>query len=188
MKRSFWVLGALFGFLTSLIDMALSYLGNIWLGLPFFPFDLFDWLTRNLPGSIIEFGLRNMIALITALNLGPTASIAKLAEQIQALGLVAITGIVFGLILVWVRRKHAGRVGLAAQLGGGILWLGMAFVEFSLPTAPKSGIFLGLIWLLILLMGWGWQLARLILMFTPEPVRLVSVEPSQQENQPQNGF
>ena len=185
MKRSFWWLSALVGFLTSLVVMAISYLGYLWAGLPFFPFDLFDWLTRYLPGSIIEFGLRNMIALITALHLGPTASTAKLAEQVQALGLVAVTGIVFGLVLVWVRQKHEGRLWTAAQIGGGVLWLGMAVVEFSLPTPPAAGLFIGLFWLLILLEGWGWQLARLLRMFTPEPVRAVAIEPEQPSEMPQ---
>ena len=179
MKRSFWLMGAIIGFLTSLVAMAISYLGNIWVGLPFFPFDLFDWLTRHLPGSIIEFVLRSMIALITALHLGPTASTAKLAEQVQALALVAATGIVFGLVLVWMRQKHKDRLWTAAQIGGGLLWLGMAVVEFSLPSAPVAGIFMGLIWLLILLEGWGWQLARFLLIFTPEPVRVAAIEPEQ---------
>ena len=33
-------------------------------GLPFAPFDVFDWLTRVLPGSLIAFGIGTMVAVI----------------------------------------------------------------------------------------------------------------------------
>jgi DMSO/TMAO reductase YedYZ molybdopterin-dependent catalytic subunit len=160
MKRSFWLMGALVGFLTSLITMAFSYLGNLWLSLSFFPFDLFDWLTRHLPGSVIEFVLQRMISLIAFLHLGPTASTAKLAEQIQALGLVSLTGVVFGLVLAWVLIKRRTWLIRAGLLGGVFLWLGMAVVEISLPTLSK--IWVSLIWFFLLLVGWGWQLARFL--------------------------
>ena len=54
-------------------------------GLPFTPFDLFDWLTRVLPGSLIAFGIGTMVAVIRALHLGPISGTAKLAEQAMAM-------------------------------------------------------------------------------------------------------
>ncbi len=42
-------------------------------GLPFVPFDMFDWLTRVLPGRLIAFGIGTMVTFIRALNLGPRA-------------------------------------------------------------------------------------------------------------------
>ena len=50
-------------------------------GLPFVPFDFFDWQTRVLPGRILAFGIGSMVTVIRALKLGPTAATAKTAEQ-----------------------------------------------------------------------------------------------------------
>ena len=168
MKRTFWLIGTLIGFLSSLVVMAISYLGNIWLALPFFPFDLFDWLTRHLPGSIIEFTLKFMVSIINSLHLGPTDTTAKLAEQLQALALVSLTGLALGLILALVAKRQRQWVVGAGLTAGGLLWIGITVVELSLPN-PGLGLVEGLIWLLILLVGWGYQLSRWILLFTQSP-------------------
>jgi DMSO/TMAO reductase YedYZ molybdopterin-dependent catalytic subunit len=165
MKRSSLLAGALIGLATSLVMMAVSYLGSVLIGLPFLPFDLFDWLTRVLPGGLIAPILGAMISIISALHLGPTDTTAKLAEQIQALGLVALTGLAFGLVLAWVGVERRAWLERAGLVGGAILWVGMVVVEVSLP-ATSSGLFLSLTWLLILLAGWGWQLSRLLELFT----------------------
>ena len=161
MKRSLLLVSTLYGFLTGLVLLALSYIGNAWFELPFLPFDLFDWLTRHLPGSIIEGGIRTMVSVIIAMDLGPTDTTAKLAEQIQALGVVLVTGIIFGLILAWIELIRPAQVRLAGILGGIILWIGMVVVEFSLPQ-PGTNFWVGLAWLFTLLVGWGWVLAGLI--------------------------
>ena len=57
MRRPTLLAGAIFGGLTSLLLMTTSYLGRVWVGLPFIPFVLFPWLTRTLPGRVIAFGL-----------------------------------------------------------------------------------------------------------------------------------
>jgi DMSO/TMAO reductase YedYZ molybdopterin-dependent catalytic subunit len=161
MKRSFLLVGALFGFLTSLALMAVSYIGNILINLPFLPFDLFDWVTRHLPGPIVDGAIRSMVAIISFLRLGPTDTTAKLAEQIQALGMVAITGIVFGLVMGWVastRRRWLANIG---WVGGVLLWLGSVVAEINLPQATNN-LFLGLVWLLALLLAWGWLLYRIM--------------------------
>jgi DMSO/TMAO reductase YedYZ molybdopterin-dependent catalytic subunit len=161
MKRSFLLVGALFGFLTSLVLMAVSYLGNLLVNLPFLPFDLFDYVTRNLPGPIVDGAIRTMVAIIGALHLGPTDTTAKLAEQIQAMGLVAITGVIFGLVMGWVastRRRWLASVG---WVGGVLLWLGMVLAETNLPQATTN-LFFGLVWLLALLLSWGWLLYRIM--------------------------
>jgi DMSO/TMAO reductase YedYZ molybdopterin-dependent catalytic subunit len=161
MKRSLLLVSALYGFLTGLILLALSYLGNTWFGLLFLPFDLFDWLTRHLPGSIIEGGIRSMVSVIFALHLGPTDTTAKLAEQIQSLGIILITGIIFGLVLAWVALNYSSRVRRVGIWGGVILWIGMVNVEFSVAK-PGVIFWTSLAWLLALLVGWGWVLAVLV--------------------------
>src|SRR4029077_16473551 len=68
-------------------------------GLPFVPFDTFDWLTRGLPGRLIAFGVGPMVTVIRLLNVGPISSTAKMAEQAIAIAVLFIAGVVAGLIL-----------------------------------------------------------------------------------------
>jgi F0F1-type ATP synthase assembly protein I len=68
-------------------------------GLPFVPFDVFDQLTRVLPGRVIASGIGTMVTVIRALNLGPTAETAKTAEQVMAIAGLFVAGVVAGVIL-----------------------------------------------------------------------------------------
>jgi hypothetical protein len=63
-------------------------------GLPFVPFDMFDWLTRVLPGRLIAFGIDIMVTIIRLLSLGPISSTAKTAEQTMAVAGLFIAGAV----------------------------------------------------------------------------------------------
>src|SRR6516162_7972071 len=76
-------------------------------GLPFVPFDVFDWLTRILPGRLIAFGIGTMVSVIRTLNLGPTSEIAKLAEQVMAIAAIFIAGVVGGTVLFVVLRAES---------------------------------------------------------------------------------
>jgi hypothetical protein len=60
-------MGAFYGALTSLIEMAFAFLGNSILAFPFFPINLFDWLTRHLPGVVIHTAIQLIVSTITAL-------------------------------------------------------------------------------------------------------------------------
>ena len=92
MRRSSLVLSGLLGLLTALPVMAVAYLGQQAAGLPFIPFDLFDWLARVLPGSVINFGIEAMVRLITGLGLGRISAVAKGMEQAQGILLVIAGG------------------------------------------------------------------------------------------------
>jgi DMSO/TMAO reductase YedYZ molybdopterin-dependent catalytic subunit len=161
MKRSFIIMGSVLGLLTSLVSIAVSFLGNYLFSLPFLPFDLFEGLTRPLPGVIVEAMIRSMVSVISALHLGPVDTTAKLAEQLQGLGLVVITGLVFGLVLSWMALLRKAWLMRAALLGGLLLSLGMAVVEISLSGSTFI-TWLGIFWLLILRMGWSVWLYRLV--------------------------
>ncbi len=161
MKRSILPTGILLGFLSSLILMAISYLANAFLGFPFLPFDLFNWLTRTLPGSLISGVIAAMVSIITTLHLGQIDTTAKLFENIQALLVVAVTGAVFGLVLAWIAQRRRAWLGMVGFLGGILLWIGMAVAEISTAQSPTS-LLIGLVWFLILLVGWGTQLVRLL--------------------------
>ena len=71
--------GALVGGLLTMALIGLMYLGDSLVGLPFLPFDLFDWTTRVLPGAVITFGVDLMIDSIRLIGLS-VANSAKVAE------------------------------------------------------------------------------------------------------------
>src|SRR5512147_2309341 len=94
-------------FVSAMVTAALLgilYFGWRVAGLPFPPFDTFDWLTRVLPGRAIAFGIGAMVAVIRALNLGPTSATAKMAEQAMAIIGLFIAGLVGGAILFAILR------------------------------------------------------------------------------------
>src|SRR5215475_9777656 len=105
------VVGAMF--MASLI--AAFYLGWRLVGLPFVAFDVFDWMARTLPGSIIAFGIDAMVGVIRALHLGPTSAVAKTAEQTMAIAGLLVTGAIAGAalfaLLRVLRRNHASLFG-----------------------------------------------------------------------------
>jgi hypothetical protein len=80
----------LLGALTSLPLAAVSYAGDRIAYLPAAPFEIFNWLTRILPGAWITFTIDAMIAVIGRFNLGPTAQTAKLAERGMAVALFLV--------------------------------------------------------------------------------------------------
>src|SRR6516165_3147958 len=103
----------------SLVTMALIgtlFFGWSVAGLPFVPFDVFDWTTRVLPGSLIAFGIGTMVTVIRALNLGPTSETAKLAEQTTAIAGLFVTGVIGGTVLFAILgalRRYGVALGLA---------------------------------------------------------------------------
>src|SRR5690348_8549521 len=84
-QRSFILYGALLGGLFSVPLAALLYAGQQFIGMPFVPFDIFEWVTRVLPGGVITAGIDAMARAINTLNLGPIDTIAKFVEQSMAL-------------------------------------------------------------------------------------------------------
>src|SRR4029077_14202565 len=89
--------------------IAILFLGWRVVGLPFAPFDIFDWMTRVLPGRLIGLGIGTMVAAIDGVDLGPTATTAKAAEQAMGIIGLFITGLVAGTILYGVIRALRGR-------------------------------------------------------------------------------
>jgi hypothetical protein len=125
-------------------------------GLPFVPFDAFDWQTRVLPGRLIAFGIGSMVAVIRVLNLGPTSTTAKTAEQAMAIAEMFITGVVGGfivfLILRSARRVHGFAVGLAL---GFVLGLPAVLITLRGSETTSVGPWAGAVWVLAAFVVWG---------------------------------
>ena len=107
-------------FVTSMVTAALVaifFVGWKIAGLPFVPFDSFDWLTRVLPGKVLGFGIGIMVDFIRALHLGPTSETAKTLEHAIAIAGLFLIGVAGGAILFSIlrarRKEHAVFLGVA---------------------------------------------------------------------------
>ena len=114
--------GGLVGLLVTAPLLALLYLGATLLGLPFVPFELFNWITRLLPGPVITFGIDRMLDVLLFLGVD-VADTAKTAEQAMALSAFLALGVVVGVIVYALRKRLAARPALVGLLAGGITGL-----------------------------------------------------------------
>ncbi len=170
MQKSKIAEGALVGGLLTVPLMALLYLGAQAFGLPFPPFDAFDWLARVLPGDAIRLGISSMVTLISSLNLGETSSTAKLMEQLLALAIFLALGIALGAaFFVWARRRSGPEpltAGLLAGLGVAAIMLLLFSAVNQTATAPPL---LSAIWLAAAFGAWGAALGWVYRQLRPAP-------------------
>ena len=158
------LIGAGLGALSSLAMIALLYFGEQVFGLPFVPFDIFDWMTRNLPGGLIAIVVRSMTLIIEFvqgfLPIGSTSTVAKLAEQSIALVQLIGGGVFFGGLLAWLKGKGISPLSLYGQLGGLLLFAITLIMESTLETVQLGAG--STLWLAIIFFAWGWSLAYFI--------------------------
>ena len=100
--------------------ISVFYLAWKVVGLPFVPFDAFDWMARILPGQILAAGIDAMVTVIRAFNLGPTAAAAKTAEHVTAIAGMFFLGLLVGTILFSIIRVVRGRYAVILGLALGI--------------------------------------------------------------------
>lgn len=131
--------------------VALWYLGSVLSTLPFVPFNLFDALSRLLPGSALTFAIDVLVRVIGAFHLGRTATTAKLAEQAIATSLVLLGGVIAGAVVFAVARR-ASAIRAAALTAGVVIaivcWL-------SVLVMKRSDALTGGIWILGTMLLWG---------------------------------
>lgn len=141
--------------------LTLWYLASVLTALPFAPFSLFDALSRLLPGSALTFGIDVLVRVIGVFHLGRTATMAKLAEQAIATGLVLLAGVIAGAV-VFAAARRARAIGAAALTAGIVIaivcWLPVLVMKRS--DALTSGV-----WILGTMLVWGlgmeWMRRRL---------------------------
>jgi DMSO/TMAO reductase YedYZ molybdopterin-dependent catalytic subunit len=158
MNRNAVAIGALYGAISALAITGLTYLGQWIASLPFVPFDIFDWLTRALPGGVITFMIDSMVMLISSLGLGPTSAVAKSIEQISAILLFIAVGAMFGAVLAAVGRRKPGQLAVYGMIGGAILFIPVLLIELNMGL---PNFWVSLIWLVVVFLGWGALLGRL---------------------------
>jgi DMSO/TMAO reductase YedYZ molybdopterin-dependent catalytic subunit len=138
-------------------------------GLPFVPFDIFDGLTRVLPGPLIAFGIGSMVSVIRALHLGPTSETAKMAEQLMALAALFIPAVVGGVILFIILRARSTNGVTQGLVLGCILGVPAMLVSLHASGTTSVGSGTGSVWILGAFLVWGAVLGR-------EQQRLLDIE------------
>ncbi|MFL6301940.1 MAG: molybdopterin-dependent oxidoreductase [Candidatus Sulfotelmatobacter sp.] len=151
-------------FVTSMVTAALVgiFFGG-WkiAGLPFVPFDAFDWLTRVLPGRVLGFGIGIMVHAIRSLHLGPTSETAKTVEHAIAITGLFVMGIVGEAILFSIlrTRRKVHPVFLGLVLGIVVAAPAMLISTQASDTATVDP-WLRAVWILVAFAAWGAILGR----------------------------
>jgi DMSO/TMAO reductase YedYZ molybdopterin-dependent catalytic subunit len=161
-KQPSLLLGLVFGLLVIVPVLVLLYFGQEVAGLSFAPFNVFDFVSRILPGAIITKSIDVMVSLIRGLNLGPTAQTAKLGEQSIAILLFIVAAGVLGLVVAFIgrfsRRRRLPLIGLVVGLFTEIPAL-VAQVTLGFGAGE---LIASAVWLAVVLGGWGLAVGWLI--------------------------
>src|SRR5205085_9969127 len=94
--------GALAGFVLTAALVAVAFLGWKIAGLPFAPFDIFDWIVRLLPGALVTAAIETTVALSRAFGVTNISAAAKTGDQVLAVAGLLGAGMVSGAVLVAV--------------------------------------------------------------------------------------
>ena len=141
--------------------IAILFLGWRVVGLPFAPFDIFDWMTRVLPGRVIALGIGTMVAAIRALHFGPTAETAKMAEQAMAIIGLFVTGLVVGTIVFGIIRAFRGRYADGLGLAFGMaLGVPVALISIHVGRTATTPPVANALWIVAIFLMWGLLLGR----------------------------
>ena len=164
MKGQIFATGALVGGLLTASMISIMFLAETIAGLPFAPFNLFNWISRMLPGPVITFGIDLMIDTMLLLGIN-VADTAKLAEQGMAVLLFLILGILTGALFFIIIYLRQIKMDILAGLVLGALF-GFPIVAISVGLGDtKLHASISFFWLLILFLGWGlamgWSYRRL---------------------------
>src|SRR5512138_3375937 len=160
MRKSHAAIGSLVGLMLTAPWIAIMFIGWRWAGLPFAPFDIFDELSRKLPGTLITRSIDTMVSVIRMLHLGATGTVAKTAEQSMAITLFLAAGAIAASLLFGIQRRRDPPGYVAALLPG--IAAGVVVVIASLrgrTSAVSPAI--GSLWMLALALLWGIILGRL---------------------------
>ena len=169
MKRLRIGTGALCGALLTAPLIGVMYLADELAGLPFVPFDLFDWIARVLPGSVITFGIDMMIDTIRLVGVS-VADTAKTAERALAILQFFFMGVVGGALFFAFARLRGGTPNLLTGLVvGALAGLPMIAISIAIGGSDIEPI-LVVLWIAILFLGWGTALRVTYIRLNPDEI------------------
>ena len=167
--------GAFVGGLLTAPLIAVMYLADHLAGLPFVPYDLFDWITRVLPGPLVTFGIDMMIDTMRLFGIS-VADTAKTAEQIIAVLQFLFMGVVVGAGFLAIMRVRDARPDVTTGLVAGGLF-GLPMVAISIAIGPStSAPIANVLWLLALFLAWGAATGLIHDRLTPSTVEIEAGE------------
>ena len=148
--------GALSGLILTIPLTAILYAAFRRTGLPFIPFNLFDWTTRRLPGAAVAAGIDSMVRVIRWLNIGSTATTAKLMEQTIAVVGFVVAGMIVGTIFFAIARPFNRRFTVVAGLVvGGVLGMAALLISRAGEIASAVNPAASALWIMLLFLAWG---------------------------------
>ena len=152
-------MGFLVGVLLAAPLTAVLYLANQLLDLAFIPFDLFNWVTKILPGPLVTFGIDLMIDTLLFLGIN-VADAAKTAEQMMAVFgffvLATLLGAGFYIYATLSKSKPGIALGL---IMGALFGLPMIAVSIGVGSSVQNP-FINILWLVFLFAVWGILLSQ----------------------------
>jgi len=150
--------GALAGLLLTAPATAVMALADRLAGLPFVPFDFFDWTTRVLPGPWVTFGIDAMIGTLDAVGLD-VADTAKTAERASAILAFLVLGTVAGVaFFAFFRWRGSWPDGVAGLVMGSLVGLPLIAISLAIGGSERSPA-LSVPWLALVFLAWGWLLS-----------------------------
>jgi DMSO/TMAO reductase YedYZ molybdopterin-dependent catalytic subunit len=142
------------GLLLTVTLIAVSFAGWKLAGLPFAPFDIFDWIVRLLPGAVVTAAIETSVVLGRVFGVTSIGAAAKAGDQALAIAALLAVGGVAGAVLfqtLALTREPALLFGgiLGAVLGGLAL-----IAERQLLRLPAASIVPG-VWVFATFLAWG---------------------------------
>lgn len=156
--RVSFLMGMFIGALFTFPLIALLYLADNLLGLPFLPFDVFSFVRDILPGELLTFGIDSMVGIIRLFGMD-TDTTAKIAEQGMALGMVILAGAIFSSFAYFTMnrvKRDFGMIGLFEGLSLGAL---MMLIVAGKNVSSTANPILSLVWIVGLYALWGLAIA-----------------------------
>ena len=165
-STSIW-LGAVIGFLLTLPLAAIFYAAYAIAGIPFLPFNLFDWQTRVLPGPLLARGINVMVSTIRWLRIADTSTAAKLGERSLAVIEFLIGGIVVATVFFLLANIfHWRRMTTAGLLIGAIAAITALSISHSVESTGGVDSLVSAFWIVVLCVAWGvalgWAFRRVV--------------------------
>ena len=149
--------GVVVAALLTAVFLSVSYVGWKLGGLPFVPFDLFDWAARALPGAVVTFAIDAGIALSRIAHVDAIGDAAKNAEQAIALATTMCVSVAIGGLFVIALRFSEEPAGLFGTLTGAMMGGTMLLIERRLDRIGP-GAALAASWVVGTLTLWGFAL------------------------------
>ncbi|MGD2076840.1 MAG: molybdopterin-dependent oxidoreductase, partial [Chloroflexota bacterium] len=158
MKRLKILTGALVGGLLTMALTGVMYLGQQLLGLPFVPYELFNWFSRQLPGDIITFGIDLMIDTLLFLGIS-VVDTAKTAERGMAIVMFLLGGVLAGAVYFAIMRWRKVKPSLFSGLIMAVIF-GLPSIALTVAMVQSaSDLILQALVLGALFLVWGIALA-----------------------------